>query len=144
WGSSESQYPTFNEGTSTTMDYFLGYRRFEQMGLTPLYPFGYGLSYTKFSYSGLSVPCSEVTTNGVVNVSVNVQNTGTFGGDEVVELYVGFPTTTSPRRSKKELKGFARVSLAAGEMKTVTIPVRVKDLKYYDMTTNAWAVQKGT
>jgi beta-glucosidase len=157
WPTSADQFPAFNPGTTTEMDYYLGYRRFDQMNLTPRYPFGHGLSYTTFKYENLMIPCADVAEDGVVNVSVDVTNTGPRYGEEIVMLFVSYPTTTSPRRSVKELKGFARVALdgtgqttgcragnaqqpcAAG--KRVVIPVRIKDLKYYDA---GWKVQKGT
>jgi len=142
WPNALSDLPTFNGGASTTMDYYLGYRYFDHAAKTPLYPFGYGMSYTSFAYSNLVVPCGTTTKNSVVNVSVDVTNTGTVAGDEVVMLFVSFPNTTA-RRSVKELKGFARVTLAAGAKQTVTIPVRVSDLKYYD-NTNGWTVESGT
>ena len=131
WPKSLSDLPTFNEGTTTKMDYYLGYRYYDNAGKKPLYPFGYGLSYTTFEYGNLQVPCSTVTKGGIVNVSVDVTNTGKVDGDEIVMLFASYPEATK-RRSAKELKGFARVSLAAGEKKTVTIPVRVSDLKYWD------------
>jgi beta-glucosidase len=146
-------WPTFNGGSATAMDYYLGYRYFDNKGTTPQYPFGYGLSYTKFTYSNLVVPCGTVnkpnskasppTTGGAVNVSVDVTNTGTVAGDEVVLLFVSYPSTKAARRSAKELKGFARVSLDPGAKKTVTIPVRVADLKYWDSPTSAWVVESG-
>jgi beta-glucosidase len=146
-------WPTFNGGAATAMDYYLGYRYFDNKGTTPQYPFGYGLSYTKFTYSNLVVPCGTVnkpnpkasppTTGGAVNVSVDVTNTGTVAGDEVVLLFVSYPSTKAARRSAKELKGFARVSLDPGAKKTVTIPVRVADLKYWDSATSAWVVESG-
>jgi beta-glucosidase len=151
WPASASQLPVFNQDPrgTTTMDYFLGYRRFDQMNLTPLFPFGYGLSYSKFNYSNLQVPCSDITKNGVVNVTVDLQNAGARSGDEVAMLFVSFPTgpTGTPRRSVKELKGFYRVSLAAagttGDAKRITIPLRIQDLKYFDSTSNTWQVQTG-
>lgn len=150
WPKDATQLPTFNEGPTTRMDYFLGYRRFDLMGLTPLYPFGHGLSYTTFQYSNLQVPCSDVSKDGVVKVSVDIRNTGARAGDETVMVFVSFPTgpTGTPRRSLKELKGFRRVTLAAagnaGDAKRITIPIRVQDLKYFDVVTKTWQVQPGT
>ena len=143
WPKQLSDLPALSAGTSTPMDYYLGYRFYENKGIEPKYPLGYGLSYTKFEYGNLKIPCGDVTKNGVINVSVDVTNTGSAKGDESVLLFVGYPGTTK-RRSAKELKGFARVSLDAGAKKTVTIPVRVQDLKYYDATSGGWAVESGT
>jgi beta-glucosidase len=83
-----------------------------------------------------------VTKNGVVPVKVHVTNTGTVRGDEVAMLFVSFPGSQA-RRSKKELKGFYRVSLDPGTTKEITIPLRVADLKYWNMTSNAWQVATG-
>ncbi len=144
WPKSLDDLPTFNGGNTTQMDYYLGYRYFDLDGkASPLYHFGYGLSYTTYDYSNLVVPCGTATKNGIVNVSVDVTNSGSMAGDEVVLLFVSYPNTTK-RRSVKELKGFARISLDAGTKKTVTIPVRVSDLKYWDTDSSSWAVESGT
>jgi len=136
-----SDLPTFDSGSTTQMDYYAGYRYYDNKKTTPIFSFGYGMSYTKFDYSNLVVPCSDATKNSVVNVSVDVTNSGSVAGDEVVLLFVSYPSTTK-KRPVKELKGFARVaSLDPGAKKTVTIPIRVSDLKFYD--TNAWAVESG-
>jgi beta-glucosidase len=140
WPAALGDLPTFNGGATTTMDYYVGYRYYDNQKKTPLFAFGYGMSYTTFDYSNLVVPCSDATKNSVVNVSVDVTNSGSVQGDEVVMLFVSYPSTTK-KRPVKELKGFARVSLDPGAKKTVTIPVRVADLKFYD--TNAWAVESG-
>jgi beta-glucosidase len=154
WAKSLDDLPTFNGGSvtaggDTQMDYYLGYRYFDHGGKTPLYPFGHGLSYTTFEYSNLVVPCGTVSKNGVVNVSVDVANTGSVDGDEIVLLFTSYPSATK-RRSDKELKGFARVSIPAGSKKTVTIPVRVSDLKYWDKDKDAstkdgsgWLIDSG-
>jgi len=143
WPKQLSDLPTFNAGTTTTMDYYVGYRYYDNKSITPLFPFGYGMSYTQFAYSNLVVPCSTSTQSAVVNVSVDVTNTGTVAGDEVVLLFVSYPNTKA-KRPAKELKGFARVSLAAGAKQTVTIPVRVADLKYWDATKGNWAIEADT
>jgi beta-glucosidase len=142
WPEKLDDLPTFNGGATTKMDYYLGYRYFDKQGKTPLYPFGYGLSYTKYEYSNLVVPCGTVSKNGAVNISVDVTNKGSVAGEEVVLLFVSYPSTTK-RRSIKELKGFARVSIDAGAKKTVQIPVRVSDLKYWDADKHDWIVESG-
>jgi beta-glucosidase len=142
WPKRWEDEPTFSSGTTTTMDYYLGYRYFDHGSIEPLYPFGFGLSYTSFEYANLQVPCSEVSKNGVVEISADVTNTGKAKGDEVVFVFVSYPSTHA-RRSQKELKGFYRVSLDAGQTKRVTIPLRVSDLKYWDMASNAWQIESG-
>jgi beta-glucosidase len=143
WPKQLSDLPTFNGGATTTMDYYVGYRYFDNKSITPLFPFGFGLSYTQFSYSNLVVPCGTASQSAVVNVSVDVTNSGTVAGDEVVLLFVSYPGTAK-KRPAKELKGFARVTLAAGAKQTVTIPVRVSDLSYWDSTSSKWAIEAST
>ncbi len=88
------------------------------------------MSYTSFALTNLQLGCSSMAQGAVLPVVVNVTNTGTVAGDDTVMVFVHFPNTTA-RRPFKELKGFARVSLAAGEAKQVTIPVRLSDLDYF-------------
>jgi beta-glucosidase len=140
----EADLPEFkSSGTTTTMDYFLGYRYFDSKMLTPIFPFGHGLSYTNFTYSNLQVPCADVTKGGVVNVTVDVTNNTAVAGDEIAFLFVSFPGATA-RRSVKELKGFYKVSLAASQAKRITIPLRIADLKYWKGdATGAWTWDAG-
>ena len=137
------------------MEYWVGYQYFDHNGttLTPSqgsFPFGYGLSYTTFSYQNLQVPCSTVKPDGEVDVTVDVYNQSAVAGTETVFLFVQYPGSAVTNRagaSYKELKGFYRVSLAGkgttGEAKRITIPLRVKDLKYWDTTQNKWAIEPG-
>jgi beta-glucosidase len=139
----ESDLPAFKStSTTTTMDYYLGYRYLDKNNLTPIFPYGQGLSYTTFTYSNLQVPCSDVTKNGVINVQVDITNNTPAAGDEVVFLFVSFPQTTA-RRSVKELKSFYRVALDGMQTKRITLPVRVADLKYWDMPSSQWIVETG-
>lgn len=104
-------------------------------GNSPLFPFGYGLSYTKFEYSDLKLVSDKLTVDGEVNVSVNIKNSGKYDGTEVVQLYVQ-DKVGSVTRPVKELKAFQRVELKAGQSKTVTFTLPVSDLSFwrYDMT----------
>ena len=104
-------------------------------GNSPLFPFGYGLSYTNFEYSDLKLASDKLTVEGEVNVSVNLKNAGKYDGTEVVQLYVQ-DKVGSVTRPVKELKAFQRVELKAGESKTVTFTLPVSDLSFwrYDMT----------
>ncbi|HWD94324.1 MAG TPA: glycoside hydrolase family 3 C-terminal domain-containing protein [Verrucomicrobiae bacterium] len=108
----------------------------------PLYPFGFGLSYSQFSYSGLQVPQRGISADEKISVTVNVKNTGHRAGDDVVQLYTREinPSVTRPVR---ELRGFQRVSLAAGETKAVTFAVPAEKLAYYDETQHAFVVESG-
>jgi beta-glucosidase len=144
WDSKTADWPTFNGGATTTMDYYLGYSWFDNKNVPAenYLPFGHGLSYAKFEYSNLQVPCSDVTKKGVVNVTVDIANTTAVAGEEVVFLFTSYPMT-KVRRHAKELKGFIRVPIAANQKVRVTIPLRVSDLRYYDTATKAWAVESG-
>ena len=148
WGH-ESQYgdPFSGSDGATTFDYYVGYRYFDYNTVTPVFPFGAGLSYTTFALSNLQLGCSSMKQGAVLPVVVNVTNTGAVAGDDTVMVFVSFPNTAQ-RRGPKELKGFARVSLAAGEAKQVTIPVRLSDLDYFKAdsptaTTGSWVVETG-
>jgi beta-glucosidase len=108
----------------------------------PLFPFGYGLSYTSFKYSGLKTDKKTLTENETVNVTFSIQNTGNYEGDEVAQLYVGFPGS-KVERPVKALKGFARVFIRKGETKNVTIPLNGSDLTYWDTSNNKWTLEPG-
>jgi beta-glucosidase len=141
-----SDYPAFKagKGQATSTDYYVGYRYFDKYGITPIFPFGYGLSYTTFAYSNLQLGCSSMSEGAVLPVYVDVKNTGSVAGDEIVFLFASFPNSKAARRTTiKELKGFTRVTLNPGETKQVMIPVRLKDLDYYDQSTNKWVVEDG-
>ena len=153
WPKSISDEPRFSgsdaapSSLTTAMGYYLGYRWFDTQGRTPLYAFGAGLSYTKFDYSNLQVPCATVTKNGVVGVTVDITNSGTVAGDEVAFLFVSWPNskvTTRKALNYKELKGFKRVTLTAGQAKRVSIPIRLSDLNYWDTGSNSWQIETGT
>src|SRR5690606_20897172 len=98
---------------------------------TPLYPFGYGLSYTSFTYSDMSVSNTNPKGNQTVQVSVNVKNSGNYDGAEVVQLYIR-DLVGSITRPVKELKGFQKVFIKKGESKKVTFNITPEDLKFYN------------
>jgi beta-glucosidase len=137
-------------GGKTVMDYYLGYRYYDHNNIKPFFPFGYGLSYTTYSYGALSAPATAGKTDTVM-VTVPVKNMGTVAGDEVSFLFVSYPNTkraASLRSSVKELKGFVRTpSIMPGQTAMVAIPLRVSDLKYWDSTANggkgAWGYETG-
>ncbi len=98
---------------------------------TPLYPFGYGLSYTQFAYNNLNVSSKNLKGNQTLKVSVELKNSGKYDGAEIVQLYIR-DMVGSNTRPVKELKGFQKIFLKAGESKTVTFNVTPEDLKFYD------------
>ena len=108
----------------------------------PQYPFGYGLSYTTFELSNLQTSSSSLRSDSRLQISVDVRNTGPREGDEVVQLYVRYPDSEVPR-PLKQLRGFQRVTVPAGETKTVTIPLAAADLAYWSPKQHAWVVEPG-
>jgi beta-glucosidase len=108
----------------------------------PLYPFGYGLSYTSFEYSNLQVSPTRLTDAGTMTVTVDVKNTGTRAGDEVVQLYAR-AIAPSIVRPAKELRGFERISLEPGKSQTVTLSLRADKLAYYDEGKHTFVVEPG-
>jgi beta-glucosidase len=108
----------------------------------PLYPFGYGLSYTSFKLSDLKTSAPEVKSGASMEVSVEVQNTGTLAGDEVVQLYT-HQRSGSVSRPVRELKGFQRVSLKPGERRTVTLTLDTHELGFWSTQTRRWSIEPG-
>lgn len=109
---------------------------------TPLFPFGHGLSYTTFAYSQLQLSQAQIQADGSVDISVVVANTGKLAGDEVVQLYVR-DVESSVKRPTKELRGFRRVSLQAGEKRTVSFTLPGDQLAFWDEKTHAFLVEPG-
>jgi beta-glucosidase len=107
----------------------------------PLYPFGFGLSYTTFAYSNLRTSAGKLGAKGTVTVSVDVKNTGKRAGEEVVQMYVAHEGSAVARPAK-ELKGFQRVALKPGELKTVTMTLGADQVAYWDAASKAWVVEK--
>jgi beta-glucosidase len=121
---------------------FLGYRYYETSAVKPLFPFGFGLSYTTFAFSNLSVSPKAASSTGPIDVAFDVKNTGSVAGAEVAQIYVGDPSAMV-KRPKMELKGFSRVMLQPGEVRHVTATLDKRSLAYWDTTTHAWKVDPG-
>ncbi len=138
-----SYYPQKND---KHVDYsegvFLGYRYYDRATVKPLFPFGFGLSYTKFQYSNLSVMPAASSDPDSVTVSFDVKNAGPRAGAEVAEVYVGDSHASVPR-PVKELKGFARVSLKPGESRRVTLHLNRRSFSYYDVKSHGWTAEPG-
>jgi beta-glucosidase len=121
---------------------FVGYRYYDRSKVKPLFPFGFGLSYTTFSFSNLNVTPSVASPSGPITVSFGVRNTGRRAGAEVAQVYVGDPSAGVPR-PVKELKGFERVFLNPGETKRVSVTLNRRSLAYWDEKTSSWKVDPG-
>lgn len=142
-GTQPTEYPgvggmvTYDEGV------FVGYRYYDQFAQEPLFPFGYGLSYTSFSLDRLRVrPRVSEKHKGQYKVSVRVSNTGTRAGAAVVQLYVGFPTSIG--EPPNQLKGFEKVSLKPGQHRRVKMVLDSSSFASWSETANAWTVEPGT
>src|SRR5579862_1432940 len=107
----------------------------------PLYPFGYGLSYTTFKYSNLRLSSGRLAEGATITVSIDVTNTGHRDGDEVIQLYATH-LESKVDRPKEQLEGFQRVNLMAGQTKTVQLPLRAEALAYWDMKEHKWILEK--
>jgi beta-glucosidase len=118
----------------------VGYRWYDTKGLTPLFPFGYGLSYTSFSFSNLKV--GTLPAGGAATVTATVTNTGSRAGADVAQLYVSDPSASA--QPPRQLEGFARVSLAPGASQTVTFPLTQQNLQYWNSGSNGWATSTGS
>ena len=148
--------PSFNsyypEADSDRVAYsegvFVGYRGYEVNNVKPQFPFGHGLSYTTFQYSGLEMePVLSGQTEGnrsktLFRVSFNIENTGACPGEEVAQLYIGSPGAVLPR-PPKELKGFSKIKLLPGEKKKVEIELNERAFSYYDIGAKEWKIEPG-
>ncbi|WP_335982046.1 glycoside hydrolase family 3 C-terminal domain-containing protein [Streptomyces sp. CA2R106] len=136
--STAAQWP----GTNGTVQYSegvdVGYRYYDAQHLTPLFPFGYGLSYTDFSFSHLKI--GKLTAGGSATVTATVTNTGRRKGADIAQLYVTQPNGSS---EPKALQGFARVDLAPGQSKTVSFPLTEQNLRTYDESAGTWTTATG-
>ncbi len=121
---------------------FVGYRYYDKKRISPLFPFGFGLSYTTFSYNSLRLSAQEISPGDMLQVSVDVTNTGSRAGKEVIQVYVR-DKHARLQRPDKELKAFAKVQLASGESKTVTLSIGHDALAYFDDRMHQWVAEAG-
>ena len=119
----------------------VGYRYWTTIGKEPLFPFGFGLSYTSFSFSNLKAPATA-SSGSTVSVSFDIKNTGGVAGTEVAQLYVSDPSA-KVSRPERELKGFEKVRLAPGETKHVTLSLDARAFSYWDEATHGWRIDPG-
>ncbi len=142
WMRNAGQIPIYYAHNATQDASKQGERYWNEASV-PLYPFGYGLSYTKFEISNLKLNKTEMKANETVEVTADVKNTGTRSGDEVVQLYI-HQQAGSASRPVRELKGFERVSLAPNQTKTVRFTLGKNELQYWSSATKSWVLETET
>lgn len=135
-------YPGENNRHVYSEGLHVGYRGYDKRRLAPLFPFGFGLSYTTFAYANMAVDRTRIAADSTITVSIDVTNTGRVAGKEIVQLYAR-PHAARLIRPLRELKGFAKVALAPGQTKRVEISVEARDLRYYDADQGRWLLDPG-
>ena len=146
------QYPGIANEAQYSEGMYIGYRHFDRTGITPVFGFGHGLSYTTFQYSNLAVsanpgPGVPLTRTGlggpVATVSFDVTNTGTRAGTDIPQLYMGPPPVTTVDEPIRQLAGFLRVQLQPGQSTRVSLPIPIRAVSYYDTGKNSWTPLPG-
>lgn len=127
---------TYSEGL------YLGYRGYDHNHKKPLFPFGYGLSYSDFKYSDLKLSSKVLVPGQTINAQFKVTNTGRVAGYEIAQLYVS-QKNSKVDRPVKELKGFDKIYLKPGQSKTVSIPLDDRSLAYFDEQDKSWQLDAG-
>jgi len=135
-------FPGRNGQVNYAEGIYVGYRHFDKAGIQPLFPFGYGLSYTTFRFKHLKLSDADMAADGSVNARAEITNTGKRAGEEVVQLYIH---DLDPKIDKpiRELKGFSKVALLPGQTKTVQFTIRPRDLAYFDVPGHQWKADAG-
>jgi beta-glucosidase len=149
WPLSLEDNPSYHyfPGSPKTVEYresvFVGYRYYNTVDKAVAYPFGYGLSYTSFEYSGLSLDKGEFRDGETIQVRFSLRNTGARRGSEVVQLYIA-PESSRVFRPRMELRGFEKICLESGESKTVTMSLDTRSFAYYHPLDQVWALEGGS
>lgn len=138
----ESTYPGIDKQVFYQEDILVGYRWYDTQKIKPLFPFGFGLSYTEFQLSEPQVNKTEINSGDVLEVKVKITNKGEFSGSEVIQCYISKPLS-SVLRPEKELKGFAKTFLNPEETKEISLELSVKDWEFYDDKTQKWELESG-
>lgn len=121
---------------------FVGYRHYDTKNIEPLFPFGFGLSYTTFALSDFMLDKKQLKANDSLSVSLKIKNTGNLTGAEVIQVYVADQKASVPRPTK-ELCGFLKIALAPGEEKTVQIPIDTNKFAFFDVESHKWITESG-
>ncbi len=138
----EEDYPYFNPYTDNiTYEYYHGYTLFDKENIPVAYPFGFGLSYTSFDYSNLSIINAEPTEKDTLQVKVDLKNTGGLAGEAVTQLYIGFKNSKIDRPVKL-LRGFIKTYLEPNEEKTIKFTLPVEEISFYEPETRQWKIEK--
>jgi beta-glucosidase len=138
------QYPGVGPAVRYSEGVLVGYRWFDAKGIAPLYPFGYGLSYTAFSYRNLSLSATTLAAAAPkLTVQFDVANTGGRAGAEVAQVYVGLPAQPSVPQPPRQLKGFERFSIPAGGVAHASIALEARAFEYWDAMAHGWKVAPG-
>jgi len=142
------QYPGVDGLVKYSEGVFVGYRHFDEDSIKPLFPFGFGLSYTTFAYKHLLVTPRMLSlkdnSKQAVTVALDVTNTGKRAGKEVVELYLGIPSTSTVPQPPEQLKAFAKVALEPGETRHVVLKLDGHSMAYWDTASHGWTIIPGT
>ncbi|MEN8193778.1 MAG: DUF4434 domain-containing protein [Bacteroidota bacterium] len=135
-------YPGPRDSVEYIEGIFVGYRGLDKNNIEPLFPFGYGLSYTKFEFSDLKLSKTSMGKDDEITIQLTVKNIGEVKGDEIVQMYISDKEATV-EREVKSLKGFKRVSLKPGESKKITLLINKASLSFYDVDSKSWIVEPG-
>lgn len=136
-------FPGTEDEVNYTEGIYIGYRWYDKRRLPVAYPFGHGLSYTTFEYSNIQLSLDQITDQESLRVSLDVTNTGSLAGSEVIQLYVAPPKDTKLSRPLKELKGFSKLYLEPGERATVTFTLDKRSFAVYSRRVFGWYVETG-
>jgi beta-glucosidase len=142
------QYPGVNGTAQYSEGISVGYRHFDAKKIEPLFPFGYGLSYTTFAYKNLAITPQSLSTNRNSEpsaiVDLDVTNTGARLGEAVVQLYIGSPSSAEIPQPPAQLKGFEKVALKPGQTRHVRLKLNARSFAYWDINTHDWKIAPGT
>jgi beta-glucosidase len=140
--SASNTYKKIDSVSNYTDGVFVGYRHFEYKNIPPLFPFGYGLSYTTFKYDDLRLSAKDMRSNQRIDLTFKITNTGKVKGAEVAQMYIR-DINSSVARPLKELKGFAKIELNPGETKTISMKIDKSILTFYDVATKSFIAEPG-